>query len=219
VIANFSAVVQPLFYVESWTLFPKERDRLFKLIADSNRSGVIFISGDVHFGEITRYDCGVGYPLYEITSSGLTEAVEYAVPPSMSFLVRLAALLTPNTMRVFGKHCRYKSCVYGKPNFGSIEIDWDANPVVIKTEVRDVLGEPVTGAYILLSDLQSDVIREKNLNVGKIRRHCSPERDLPWLVRHRLAASFYGMITVPLVLALTLLLFLATAVYKFCFRK
>ena len=65
VISNFSAVVQPLFYVESWAHFRKERDRVFKLIADSNRSGVIFISGDVHCGEITRYDGG------EITMHGV----------------------------------------------------------------------------------------------------------------------------------------------------
>ena len=85
VMSNFSAVVQPLFYVESWAHFPKERDRLLKLIADSNQSGVISISGDVHCGEITRYDCGVSYPLYDITSSGITQAVEYAVLSSISF--------------------------------------------------------------------------------------------------------------------------------------
>ncbi|XP_057832015.2 uncharacterized protein LOC131042706 isoform X2 [Cryptomeria japonica] len=219
VVSNFSAVVQPLFHVESWTHFPKERDRLFKLIADSNQTGVIFISGDIHFGEITRYDCGVGYPLYDITSSGLTQAVEYAVPPSMSFLVRVAALLTPSTMRVFGKHCRYKSCVYGKPNFGAIQIDWNANPVVIKVEVRDVHGEPVMDAHILLSELQNGVLRKTNLKVGEIRHHCSLEMDLPWRVRYRLAATFYGMIAVILFLALALLVVLAMAVYKFFLQK
>lgn len=219
VLSNFSAVVQPLFHVESWAHFPKERDRLFKLIADSNRSGVTFISGDVHFGEITRYDCGVGYPLYEITSSGLTQAVEYAVPSSLSFLVRLAARLTPSTMRVFGKHCRYKSCVYGKPNFGAIEIDWDANPVVIQMEVRDVHGEPVTGTRILLSELQTGSIKKMNVTVGETRQHCSLEVYLPWLIRHRLAVSFYAMVLVFFALALVLALVLATAVQKLCFQK
>ena len=36
VLSNFSVVVQPLFHVESWAHFPKERDRLFKLVADSS---------------------------------------------------------------------------------------------------------------------------------------------------------------------------------------
>lgn len=219
VVSNFSAVAQPLFNVESWAHFPKERDRLFKLIADSNRSGVIFISGDVHFGEITRYDCGVSYPLYDITSSGLTEAVEYVVPSSVSFLVRLAARLTPSTMRVFGKHCRYKSCVYGKPNFGAIEIDWDANPVVIKMEVRDVHGEPVTNTHILLSELQTGLIKKTNLTAGETRQHCSLEVDLPWLIRHRLALSFYTMILVIFTLVLVLVLLLAIAVQKLRIQK
>ncbi|KAB2096342.1 hypothetical protein ES319_A01G102400v1 [Gossypium barbadense] len=76
VISNLSGTTGPLFYMESWGRFPKERDCLFKLINDSKRDGVFFISGDVHFGEITRYDCAAGYPLYDITSSGLIQAVE-----------------------------------------------------------------------------------------------------------------------------------------------
>lgn len=35
VISNLSATTAPLFTMESWGRFPKERDRLFKLIADS----------------------------------------------------------------------------------------------------------------------------------------------------------------------------------------
>lgn len=79
------------------------------------REGVIFISGDVHFGEITRYDCATSYPLYDITSSGLTQAVEKAVPWPFRALLRLLAWLTPTTMRVMGPNCRHKSCTYGMP--------------------------------------------------------------------------------------------------------
>lgn len=78
------------------------------------RKGVFFISGDVHFGEISRYDCAaVGYPLYDITSSGLTQAVERVIPRALQFLVRFLAWLTPSTMRVMKSNCRYKSCMFG----------------------------------------------------------------------------------------------------------
>lgn len=77
------------------------------------RDGVFFISGDVHFGEITRYDCTVGYPLYDITSSGLTQAVEKVVPTPLHFMVIFLAWLTPSTMRVMGPNCRFRSCTYG----------------------------------------------------------------------------------------------------------
>lgn len=74
---------------------------------------MFFISGDVHFGEITRYDCATGYPLYDVTSSGITQAVEKVVPPPLHFFVRFLAWLTPNTMRVMDQNCRYRSCTYG----------------------------------------------------------------------------------------------------------
>lgn len=99
--------------MESWGRFPKERKRLFQLIDDTKRNGVIFISGDVHFGEITRYDCAVGYPLYDVTSSGLVQSVEKVFPRPLRFIVRLLFWYTPNTMRVTNDNCRYKSCTYG----------------------------------------------------------------------------------------------------------
>ncbi|XP_010266313.1 PREDICTED: uncharacterized protein LOC104603847 isoform X2 [Nelumbo nucifera] len=192
VISNLSATTGPLFYMESWGRFPKERDRLFKLIADSKRDGVFFISGDVHFGEISRYDCASRYPLYEITSSGLTQAVEKAVPQSLHFLVRVLAWLTPTTMRIIGPDCCYKSCTYGQPNFGAIEIDWNATPVTMKAEVRDVNGNTVTGINISSLELQSgedDMVAKKS---GEIQRHCSLEVNLPWIIRYRLAILFSG---------------------------
>lgn len=57
---------------ECW--FPESRERLFKLISKLKKSGVLFITGDIHNGQILRTPCtieGIGYPLYEITSSGL----------------------------------------------------------------------------------------------------------------------------------------------------
>lgn len=77
------------------------------------RGGVFFISGDVHFGEITRYDCATGYPLYDVTASGITQAVEKVVPTPLHFLVRFLAWLTPATLRVMNGNCRRKACTYG----------------------------------------------------------------------------------------------------------
>ncbi len=57
---------------ECW--FPESRERLFKLISKTNKKGVIFITGDIHNGHILKTPCiikEIGYPIYEITSSGL----------------------------------------------------------------------------------------------------------------------------------------------------
>nr|GFA01498.1 calcineurin-like metallo-phosphoesterase superfamily protein [Tanacetum cinerariifolium] len=112
VISNLSACTGPLFYMESWGRFPSERKRLFRMISDSKRDGVFFISGDVHFGEITRIDCATGYPLYDITASGLTQAVEKVIPSFLHFVVRFLAWITPTTMRVINNNCKHKSCTY-----------------------------------------------------------------------------------------------------------
>jgi alkaline phosphatase D len=57
---------------EKWADFPDARQRLFDVIRQSNAPGVVLISGDRHRGELSRHDDAVGYPLYELTSSGMT---------------------------------------------------------------------------------------------------------------------------------------------------
>lgn len=219
VVSNISATTGPLFYLESWGRFPKERKRLFKLISDSKRDGVFFISGDVHFGEITRYDCGAGYPLYDVTSSGLTQAVEKVIPSPFQSFVRFVAWLTPTTMRVKNKSCRYKSCTYGQPNFGVIDVNWDTVPVSMKLEVRDVRGMPVHSVIVPLSDLQTrHTGSEDGTRAGKPRRHCSLEVTLPWIIRYRLAILFFCTLAV-LLLLLAGLLYMVISAFIRCIRK
>ncbi len=99
---------------EAWENFPKDAARLQKLIGDA--SNVVMLSGDVHYGENSKVDRANAPPLWELTSSGLTES-----DPSLI-----------NHRRV---------SVYDKgPNFGVVEIDWAARTVLL--EVRDVNGEP-----------------------------------------------------------------------------
>ncbi|KAI3418079.1 PhoD domain-containing protein, partial [Psidium guajava] len=197
VISNLSAATGPMFYLEAWGHFPKERDRLFKLIAESKRDGVFFISGDVHFGEIARYDCGVGYPLFDITSSGLTQAVEKAVPPPFNMAVRFMAWLTPSTMRVMSHNCRFRSCTFGQPNFGAIEVHWSENPVKLIIQVRDIHGHPVTSVNVPLSELRAYNGKPVAADTaGGYKRHCSLEVTLPWFIRYRLLIFLYCGIAV-----------------------
>jgi alkaline phosphatase D len=58
---------------EKWANFPTARQRLLALLAQSHAKGIILISGDRHIGEISKLTVpGVPYPVYEVTSSGLT---------------------------------------------------------------------------------------------------------------------------------------------------
>jgi alkaline phosphatase D len=73
---------------ENWGRFPSERKRLLRLLGDSNASttGVLFISGDVHFAEFSEVKCdGGSRRLVDFTSSGIShsldEEVNYFVRP------------------------------------------------------------------------------------------------------------------------------------------
>ena len=76
------------------------------LIEKTKVNGVIFLSGNVHFVEISRTDYG-SYPLYDFTSSGLTHINENYAKAINSYRVN-----NP----------------FVDINFGLIEIDWDAQP-------------------------------------------------------------------------------------------
>ncbi len=116
---------------ERWGNLPHERARLLELIAATRANGVIFLSGDRHVGALYRLDEGVPYPLYEITSSGLN--------------MFYAAASEPGPLRL--------GAVYGRENFGTIDIDWWAGQV--RLSVRALNGEPVREVRVPLRALSA----------------------------------------------------------------
>ncbi len=74
IIASSIQVIADEKGMESWGNFPHERKRLYDLIGKTQAQGVLFLSGDVHFTETSKTDQGP-YPLYDFTSSSLSEGV------------------------------------------------------------------------------------------------------------------------------------------------
>jgi len=135
-------------FQEKWNNFPASRKRLFETIRDTGASGVILLSGDVHYAEIFRSNCtGVGYPLYEITSSGLTHSMSTHIPFGLDKFVLNGIM--KSKLRV--------SDVYSGFNFGIIEIDWNEDGEGSKTQIRlqvhDVNGKVVVEEVVPLSSL------------------------------------------------------------------
>jgi len=52
--------------------YPSEQQDLARFLLDQRIDGLVFLSGDRHFGELLRIERPGGYPLYEFTSSPLT---------------------------------------------------------------------------------------------------------------------------------------------------
>ena len=116
---------------ESWTLFPRERERMIGLIRSTQADGVVFISGDVHWGEISRQDVPGGYPLYDVTASGLNQDWDK---------------IEPSARRVGDAVAEY--------NFGSIEIDWAADDPRVRLLSIDHTGKERNVVELRLSDIQ-----------------------------------------------------------------
>lgn len=57
---------------EAWSNFPHERQRMLYLIKKTRANSMIFITGDVHYAEISVLNEPGIYPIYDITSSGIT---------------------------------------------------------------------------------------------------------------------------------------------------
>lgn len=117
---------------EAWANYPYDRQRLLNFIKQHQISGVIMISGDTHWGEISRVDDNLPYPLWEVTSSGLTEEWKH---------------VSPNQHRV-GQATH-------QVNYGFIDIDWESPDPSIVIGLKDVNGQRVTQQQLHLSELQA----------------------------------------------------------------
>ncbi len=100
---------------EAWANFPHEQKRFLNLIKETKANGVLFITGDVHYAEISKLDVPDLYPIYDVTSSGLSSTWHFA---------------TPNKNRIEGPIM--------ENHFGLITIDWAVKIPKIKMEVWDI---------------------------------------------------------------------------------
>ena len=115
---------------EAWANFARDRDRLFDLIRRKRANGVLFLSGDIHYAELSRQDVNVPYRLWDLTSSGLTE--EWRIP-------------TPNANRA--------SEVVADANFGFVDIDWQGAATTLALGIIDATGRTRMSWRLPLADL------------------------------------------------------------------
>ena len=115
---------------EGWHNFPREQEKLKQLIQKTAAKGVVLLSGDRHIGALYKSTGMQGYPLYEITSSGMTHAWAQAKEDGPN---RLGELITQN-------------------HFGLIEMDWSKQE--IQLGFQNTQGEWLKRQTIALSELR-----------------------------------------------------------------
>lgn len=100
---------------EKWANFPTARQRLFDLLGKTKPKGAILISGDRHIAEVAKVSIpGLGYDLYDITSSGLTHVSKPHVEPNRHRVGEMVAKL----------------------NYGHITVNWGQKPLSATVRIK-----------------------------------------------------------------------------------
>lgn len=120
---------------ETWANLPHERQRLFDLIAKSRANGVLILSGDRHWAELSVQKQAVPYPIYDLTSSSLNQIHPRGTPTN-------------------NRH-RAAATTYHRENFGEIFIDWKADDPNLQLRILDIDGQVVLESAIRLSQLRA----------------------------------------------------------------
>lgn len=116
---------------ESWINYARDHQRLFSAIRRQRAERLVFISGDTHYAEVSKLDVNTPYPMWDVTSSGLTET--WPVTP-------------PNALRA--------SSVLRECNFGLITIDWSTPAPRMAIEILDEQGRVRIAQTIDAADLR-----------------------------------------------------------------
>jgi alkaline phosphatase D len=116
---------------EAWINYAADHQRLLQAIRRQHADGLVCISGDTHYAELSRLDMNVPYPLWDMTSSGLTEV--WPVTP-------------PNARRI--------GTVLREENFGLISFDWFSSKPSMLLQAIDGRGRPRLEQRVLLDELK-----------------------------------------------------------------
>jgi alkaline phosphatase D len=105
-----------------------------EVLRRTKAAGVVILSGDRHWCEFSRLEGPAGYPLYDFTSSAMTQKHPRGTP-------------TPNKYRFLPE-------TYHLPSVGQMEIDWGSDDAQIAVKVIDVDGQARIAHTLRLSELQ-----------------------------------------------------------------
>ncbi|HLP20099.1 MAG TPA: alkaline phosphatase D family protein, partial [Chitinophagales bacterium] len=135
-IAIGTQVINDNNFGESYADYPHERNELLDFIASNNIKGVVFLTGDKHYSELSKRMWN-GYPMYDFTCSPLT------FPPLPRRL--LGAYKNGNRVNHFD---------YGRRNFGRISFSGNKGNRNMKIEIIGRGGKTRRELVLNENDLQ-----------------------------------------------------------------
>lgn len=131
-----SQVISDAWYDDSYAKYPRERNQLLDFVAENNIPGVIFLTGDKHFTELSKREWK-GYPFYDFTCSPLT-----------------APILPTKNLKGFVNTYSITSTILYKKNFGQLSITGEAGNRTLKMEVFGMGGQKKWEYSVNANDLK-----------------------------------------------------------------
>lgn len=135
VVALGGQFLNPLPVYETYATYAEERQKILNFIADEKIGGVIFVTGDRHFSELSKLDRTGTYPLLDFTVSALNSGSD---PKSCD---------EKNPLRV-------DNFCYNQRNFGIIEVAGKLKERVITFNLFDSSGKLLFSKKFLEKELK-----------------------------------------------------------------
>jgi len=73
IVSGYQILLDPDTGSETWAHFPEARERLFRTIREAKAEGVVFVTGDQHYGEVLRLRDAIGYDAIELQFAGINQ--------------------------------------------------------------------------------------------------------------------------------------------------
>ncbi len=147
IVSGFQILLNKEAGSETWDFFPKSRQRLFELVRKTQAEGVVFLTGDQHYGEVCRLEDALDYDAIELQFAGINQTEDAEL----------------NIYRV-------SPVALAKHSYAFIDIQWKANETDLPHldfRIFDALNDQVELTYrVNFKDIQLKLaFPEKNLFV------------------------------------------------------
>lgn len=142
--------------IESWGHFPRSRDRLFNLLRKTRTRGALFLSGDVHWGQIFELSGDKDFGVIEATSSGVTHSIYD------NLIERLTVGLTLPMYSREKLSNRSPSFFFGR-NYGRVDFEYGdgGNSTTVRVSIIDTNGNTQIMREYTVSEGDADFTQER----------------------------------------------------------
>jgi alkaline phosphatase D len=127
IVSGFQILLNKEAGSETWDFFPKSRQRLFDLVRKTQAEGVVFLTGDQHYGEVCRLNDALDYDAIELQFAGINQTED----------------AEPNIYRV-------SPVALAKHSYALIDIQWESSETDmphLDFRIFDALNDQVELTY------------------------------------------------------------------------